>query len=130
MTEKISSADYRAAARKHSKGSSQYKSFVAFMRDILALGGEIRLEHRFHEERRWRADIANLTDKVIVEIDGGGWTHGRHHRAEGRRKDNERDAAAQTMGWCVLRVDWTEVADGTAITRYREMVEALRHEKV
>jgi len=60
-------------------------------------------EYRFHPKRRWRFDLAWPEQKVAVEIEGGGWVRGRHHRPAGYRQDCEKYNAAVLMGWRVLR---------------------------
>jgi very-short-patch-repair endonuclease len=125
MTARLTIEEARAAGalpgRRKRKEVTTEAALLQLLREMLESGSQIRLEHRFDPSRRWRADIADLTARVIIEIDGGGWARGRHHRAEGRRRDNERDAAAQAQGWRVLRVDWAEVRDGTAIRRWRAL---------
>jgi very-short-patch-repair endonuclease len=63
---------------------------------------------------------------VAVEVDGGGWVQGAHHRKKGRDNDNEKDREAQLMGWQVFRFDWDMVKDGTAIGVVRRAVEEAR----
>jgi very-short-patch-repair endonuclease len=60
-------------------------------------------EHRFHSERRWRFDFAWPCSKVAVELDGGAWRRGRHHRPQGFREDCRKHNAASLAGWTVLR---------------------------
>jgi hypothetical protein len=72
------------------------------------------LEHRFHSERRWRFDVAWPEQRIAVEIDGGGWTAGRHSRGAGMRTDCEKLAAALLGGWRVLRVMPEHVSSGQA----------------
>jgi len=51
-------------------------------------------------ERRWRADFAFVEEKVLVEVQGGIWTGGRHGRGAGIENDYEKWANA-----ACLRVD-------------------------
>lgn len=60
-------------------------------------------EYRFHSVRRWRADFAWPAAKVLVEIEGGQWTGGRHNRAAGYAKDCEKYNTATLEGWRVFR---------------------------
>jgi very-short-patch-repair endonuclease len=75
----------------------------------------VRLEYRFHPVRRWRFDLAILSAMVALEVDGGGWVGGKHHRPAGRRIDNEKSREAQRLGWLVLRVDCEHVRTGEAL---------------
>lgn len=63
-------------------------------------------EHRFHPTRKWRMDLAwpLLDPPLAVEIQGGGWGSGRHHRPAGYRNDCEKQAHALLLGWRVLSV--------------------------
>ncbi len=40
-------------------------------------------EYQFHPERKWRADFAHPGYKIIVEIEGGAFSNGRHVRGRG-----------------------------------------------
>ena len=60
-------------------------------------------EYRFHAARKWRADYAWPLRLVIVEIDGGGWTQGRHTRGAGFIADQRKLNAATLLGYRVLR---------------------------
>lgn len=62
-------------------------------------------EHQFHPVRKWRADYAfvHTAPRVIVEIDGGIWTHGRHTRGQGFIEDQKKLNAAAKLGFLVLR---------------------------
>lgn len=69
-------------------------------------------EHKFHEERKWRFDVAWPEVKVALEIEGGAWRYGRHNRASTFLKDMEKYNEAASMGWLVLRCPWEWVEDG------------------
>lgn len=71
------------------------------------------LEHKFHMERRWRFDLAWVTQKVALEIQGGLFagkpcqvcgrrSGGRHNHPEAMRNEYEKLNAAATLGWRVL----------------------------
>lgn len=60
-------------------------------------------EYRFHAARKWRADYAWPLRLVIVEIDGGVWTQGRHTRGAGVIADQRKLNAAALLGYRVLR---------------------------
>jgi len=72
-------------------------------RELITLEGEFR----FAPPRRWRSDWS-LTNpqtgrKVLVEVEGGVWTGGRHTRGEGYTLDCEKYNAAAERGYYVLR---------------------------
>lgn len=62
-------------------------------------------EYQFHPSRRWRADYAfpHTSPRVIVEIDGGVWSQGRHTRGAGFIEDQRKLNAAALLGYHVLR---------------------------
>lgn len=60
-------------------------------------------EYRFHPTRKWRADFAIPSAKLLIEIDGGAWSGGRHTRGAGFIGDCEKLNAAACMGYRVLR---------------------------
>ena len=73
-------------------------------------------EWRFTQERRWRFDFAWPSQRVALEVDGGGWINGRHSRGSGIEKDAEKQNAAVAMGYRVLRASPAMVKDGRALT--------------
>lgn len=74
-------------------------------------GPELTKEYRFHPHRRWRADYAVLGDgiKVLIELEGGIYSGGRHVRADGYRNDVEKYNAASMLGFVVLRLGTGQV---------------------
>lgn len=81
-----------------------------------ALGLPVGLpEYRFHETRKWRSDRAWPEHKLLVEIEGGGFTTGRHTRGQGFDNDCVKYAEAMIRGWRVLRVTTRMVKNGEAI---------------
>lgn len=78
---------------------------VAFELLWAELGGpDLEKEFRFHPTRRWRADYAHPESRLLIEIEGGTWTRGRHVRPAGYAKDAEKYNAAALDGWCVVRL--------------------------
>jgi len=74
-------------------------------------------EYRFHPARKWRADYAWPMHLIIVEIEGGAWTQGRHTRGAGYVGDMAKYNAATLLGYRVLR--YTPQQLGQAITDLR-----------
>jgi len=84
------------------------------------------LEYVFSTKRRFRADLAIPTERLLVEIHGGsyvvrrskdGKVHylgGAHHSPEGRRRDMDKSNLANLEGWTYLEVDWKDVKMGSA----------------
>lgn len=65
--------------------------------------------------RDWRFDLAWPAARLAVEVDGGGWTGGRHARGAGIEADCEKLSSAVAAGWRVLRVTPRQVRDGRAV---------------
>lgn len=79
-------------------------------------------EHKFHPTRQFRFDIAYLDRMLAVEIEGGGWSFGRHTRGSGFAKDLVKYAEAAALGWTVLRVDGTMIENGSAVEYVRRIL--------
>ena len=70
-----------------------------------SLGGpELKREFRFHAERKWRADIAHVESRTLLEIEGGLYIQGRHNHPQGFAADAEKYLEAALAGWRVLRL--------------------------
>ena len=72
-------------------------------------------EYQFHPSRKWRADYCWPAQKLILEIDGGVWTQGRHTRGSGRIADMEKQSEAAILGYRILYVTPEQVSNGAAL---------------
>jgi very-short-patch-repair endonuclease len=91
----------RGLGLAHSCGMDKAEVFLDLWRWICPnLPLPIR-EFRF-SKRRFRFDFAFPDRKVAVEIEGGGWLYGRHHRPKGYERDLEKYNLAQSLGWKVF----------------------------
>lgn len=61
-------------------------------------------EYRFDLGRGWRFDFAWPVALVAVEIEGGGYNRGRHHRPQGFEDDCAKYNHATAVGWRVFRL--------------------------
>ena len=77
-----------------------------------AHGPPLEREHRFHQERRWRADFAQVEHRVLIEVEGGIWVNGRHNRAAGFNADLEKYLEAGLLGWRVFRFGPNQITMG------------------
>lgn len=90
---------------KAKRDADRRKLAAAFEQVWQALEGpELVAEHRFHPVRNWQADYAHIGARVIVELEGGVWTGGRHNRGKGYIEDCRKYNSAAALGWTVFRI--------------------------
>jgi very-short-patch-repair endonuclease len=96
---------------------------------IPSLSIELIPEVKFHPTRKWRADycvdylgITCKMPKILIEIDGGIWTGGRHSGGTGQIKDMEKLNAAAILGYRVLRYTPQQFAKGQHLIDLKEML--------
>jgi very-short-patch-repair endonuclease len=76
-------------------------------------------ELKFSPVRKWRADFALPTFMILIEIDGGCWSGGRHTRGAGFISDQEKLNAAAILGYRVLRFVPNDIRTGVLLTTVR-----------
>ena len=67
-------------------------------KELKALRIEFQQEFEFHQVRKWRADFHLVGRKILVEVEGGIWSGGRHTRGKGYIGDMEKYNAAVMLG--------------------------------
>lgn len=82
-------------------------------------------QFKFCPTRRWRADFAWPEQRVIVEVQGGIWTGGRHARGSGIAAEAEKLSTAAALGYRVLPVTREMIEDGRAVALIRQALEPL-----
>ena len=92
---------------------------------LKALKIEFEQEFEFHPKRKWRADFHIVGKKILVEVEGGIWSGGRHTRGKGYIGDMEKYNAAVVMGYQVLRFSTEQVKSGLAVRQIEQMVGGL-----
>ena len=126
----ISLAEYRSKfpikkgkKRRSVKGQRvQSEGEVTLARDLRALKINFEQEYKFHPERNWRADFLITGTKILIEVEGGIWSGGRHTRGKGFIADMEKYNAAAILGFKVLRLDTQQVKSGLAIKQIENLV--------
>ena len=99
---------------------SEAESLLAMQ--LKALKIEFEQEFKFHAKRKWRADFHITGKKLLVEVEGGIWSGGRHTRGKGYLGDMEKYNAATVMGYRVIRFSTEQVKSGLAIEQIEKMV--------
>ncbi len=89
---------------------------LLLLRDIRAVGlpDPVR-EFPFAHPRKYRADFAWPDARLLVEVEGGAYSQGRHTRGAGYTEDCRKYDLAVLLGWRVLRFTGEMVRDGTAV---------------
>ena len=64
--------------------------------------------------RMWRPDFCWIEERLVVEIEGGSWSGGRHTRGQGFEDDCHKYNTLTLAGWMVLRFTSAMLFDGTA----------------
>lgn len=98
------------------------------LRQITAAGlpAPIR-EYPFCPGRRYRADFSYPEHgKVLIEVEGGIWTNGRHSRGAGLTADAEKYNAASCLGWRLIRVTGEMIRDGRALAWVERALESAK----
>ncbi|MDC4681943.1 endonuclease domain-containing protein [Acinetobacter baumannii] len=79
-------------------------------------------EYKFHPKRKWRSDFLITGTKILIEVEGGIWSGGRHTRGKGYIGDMEKYNSAAMMGFTVLRFSTEQVKSGLAIQQIEKIV--------
>lgn len=108
------------------KGEKIPNEFEAKLaRELKTLKIEFEQEFEFHQVRKWRADFHLMGKKILVEVEGGIWSGGRHTRGKGYLGDMEKYNAATMMGFQVIRFSTDQVKSGHAIQQIEKMAGEL-----
>ena len=127
----ISLAEYRRIykpKRKAKRPASVKKERVVsegeaiLSQHLRTLKIEFEQEFQFHPTRKWRADFHLKGKKILVEVEGGIWSNGRHTRGKGYLGDLEKYNEATMMGYQVIRFSTEQVKSGKAIEQIEKMV--------
>lgn len=79
-------------------------------------------EYKFHPTRKWRADFLITGTKILIEVEGGIWSGGRHTRGKGYIGDMEKYNSAAMMGFTVLRFSTEQVKSGMALKQIELLI--------
>jgi len=110
----------RRSAKQGTRHPSEGETVLATHLRACKIGFE--QEYKFHPERKWRADFFITGTKILVEVEGGIWSGGRHTRGKGYLGDMEKYNEAALLGYTVLRFDTEQVKSGLAIQKIEQLV--------
>lgn len=99
----------------------QSEGELTLARHLTALKIQFEQEYKFHPERKWRADFYITGTNILIEVEGGIWSGGRHTRAKGYLGDLEKYNAAAVMGFTVLRFSTEQVKSSLAIKQIEDL---------
>ena len=91
----------KGSLSKKPKRSSLEQKFALLWSSLTKF--KLEEEYKFHATRKWRSDFAHIASRVLIEIEGGVWSGGRHTRGLGYAKDCEKYNNAAYDDWAVIR---------------------------
>ncbi len=65
--------------------------------------------------RKWRVDFLLREQKIVIEVEGGIWSNGRHQRGTGFEEDCNKYNSLAIMGYKVLRFSSGQVKKGEVV---------------
>jgi len=111
----------KAKAKPRTKGQAKAPKPPSEGEQVMAL--HLRAENipfvtefKFCNDRQWRSDFSLTGTKILIEIEGGTWSGGRHTRGKGYQDDCEKYSTAAANGWIVLRYTTAQVKAGKALS--------------
>lgn len=111
------------------KQHSQLEETFVYYYELLAPDApQFTREYRFDKTRKWRADFCWEASKLILEIEGGIQSGGRHVRPYGYTNDCEKYNRATVLGYRILRFTG-EMLTNDPQTCVQIVLEALAHGK-
>jgi hypothetical protein len=81
-------------------------------------------EHRFHDRRRYRLDMAwpEMEPPIGVEVHGAVWKSGRHTRGAGFTEDRRKMNLAVECGWRIFEFTSDMVTSGEAVRQLKRVL--------
>ena len=110
----------RPASIKKQRVLSEGEQTLSLQLKVLKI--EFESEFKFHPTRTWRADFHLKGKKILVEVEGGIWSNGRHTRGNGYLGDLEKYNEATMMGYQVIRFSTEQVKSGSAIEQIFKLI--------
>ena len=111
----------KAKAKKQSAGSKGEQALAA---QLLAAGVGFEREQLLIPGRRFRFDFVITGSDLVIEVEGGTWSGGRHTSGVGFRSDCFKYNKALELGYRVLRYTTDMVTKGEAIAQVMDILGA------
>lgn len=86
---------------------------------------EFEKEFKFSPDRNWRADFRISNYPILVEVEGGTRTNGRHNRHDGFQEDCEKYNSANQLGFHVIRGTTEMVKKGILLEHVKKMIKSI-----
>jgi len=81
---------------------------------LVEVFGVCQAEFKFCPDRKFRADFAVCLERLLLEINGGAFTQGRHTRGTGYVRDMEKRNLGTILGWSWLEFTPEQCENGNA----------------
>lgn len=114
-------AKAKAKVKKQSAGSRGEEALAA---QLLAAGVGFEREQTLIPKRRFRFDFLITGSDLVIEVEGGTWSGGRHTSGVGFRSDCVKYNLALELGYRVLRYTTDMVTKGEAIAQILDILGA------
>ena len=111
----------KAKVKKQSAGSKGEEALAA---QLLAAGVGFEREQTLIPKRRFRFDFLITGSDLVIEVEGGTWSGGRHTSGVGFRSDCYKYNLALELGYRVLRYTTDMVVKGEAIAQILDILGA------
>lgn len=113
----------RPQAKKQPRAVSVGEALLARQLDAMKIS--YTKEFQFHPERKWRADFRIDGYPILIEVEGGVWSQGRHTRGKGFEGDCEKYNQAAILGYHVLKGSTQQVKSGRLLLDIENLIKAL-----
>lgn len=121
MVKAKTKAKPKAKAKKQTAGSKGEEALAA---QLQAAGVSFEREQLLIPGRRFRFDFVITGSDLVIEVEGGTWSGGRHTSGVGFRSDCFKYNKALELGYRVLRYTTDMVTKGEAIAQVMEILGA------
>jgi very-short-patch-repair endonuclease len=121
MVKAKTKAKPKAKAKKQSAGSKGEEALAA---QLQAAGVSFEREQLLIPGRRFRFDFVITGSDLVIEVEGGTWSGGRHTSGVGFRSDCFKYNKALELGYRVLRYTTDMVTKGDAIAQVMDILGA------